>query len=257
MNVPIRTRMAFASAALMSKLYLNIFNKQVVVRNRETFLKAVNRPAGRPLITISNHTSGVDDPILWTALFGNNHLLRTVFSNQSSVKRWTLGAEEICFKNNLMSAYCTAGRIIPVRRGLGIHQPAMERALRIIRAGDWLHIFVEGKISNTPDTLLTPIRWGIGRLVMECCPPPWILPIVHLGMERVVTQGNWWPRRTRCIDIRVGPIVDGGLLQQSLPSGNVNVLRSAVTKYLEECLVDLYELDNPVIDIYKHKHINT
>lgn len=34
-----------------------------------------------------------------------------------------------------------------------------------------------------------PLKWGIGRLILESPTPPILIPIYHLGMNKVVPQG--------------------------------------------------------------------
>jgi 1-acyl-sn-glycerol-3-phosphate acyltransferase len=197
----------------------------------------------------------LDDPLIWAACFSWTDLARACISKHSELKRWTLGAEEICFTNPLYRALMHSGRVIPVRRGEGIGQPAVDLAIDRLCRGDWVHVFVEGRIGLTPGRLDVPIRWGIGRLVMESTPPPIIVPIVHLGLERVVGLGRRVPRRA-VVDVRVGPIIDGGMLQQALLSGPSDLLRSAVALYLQERLSELYILNNPSVDWFKHEQVN-
>lgn len=256
-NVPWKTKTVFASAALVGKLFTQFLTKNVVVRDAHRLVDAVfNRAPGRPLITISNHTSPVDDPLIWTAIFNPVQLARLCLGGSSQHKRWVLGAEEICFTNPLYNAFMHTGRVIPIRRGEGIYQPAVEFALSRLALGDWVHVFVEGKIGSTPGQLHKPIRWGVARLIMECVPPPIVVPIVHLGLERVVGMGKWIPRRAD-VDLRIGPLIDGGLMQQRVPEGDATIIRAAMGKYLEDRLHELYELDNPTIQWFMHEHINT
>lgn len=57
------------------------------------------------------------------------------------------------------------GKTLPVDRGSGVEQHSMAVAARTLAAGDWLHIFPEGRV--TPDGSVGPFRQGIGRLVCD------------------------------------------------------------------------------------------
>ncbi|CAJ0757799.1 13883_t:CDS:2 [Entrophospora sp. SA101] len=130
------------------------------------FLKLLMDPKRtRPILTVANHLSTVDDPLIWGSLPFK------VFLNREKV-RWTLGAQELCF----------------ITPGAGIYQPAMDFALDRLNDGNWVHVFPEGKINQTLDML--KFKWGIGRLE-EIMPEerdrPWI-PI--LGKKMVIAYGN-------------------------------------------------------------------
>lgn len=63
------------------------------------------RPAGQPLITVSNHVAAMDDPLLLAALTP----FRSVF--EPGGMRWSLCATDRCFKNGFMSAFFRAGQV--------------------------------------------------------------------------------------------------------------------------------------------------
>jgi len=46
-----------------------------------------------------------------------------------------------------------------------VAQPSVGVGARLLAAGDWLHIFPEGRV--TPDGSVGPFRQGIGRLLCE------------------------------------------------------------------------------------------
>lgn len=257
-KAPWITRAVFAATAALSKLYLAACSSRIRVDNAHILRRAIfNRPPGRPLITVSNHTSPVDDPLLWAAVLTPIELLKVCLQSPSSTKRWTLGAEEICFTNYIFHSFFSLGRVIPISRGHGIEQPAMHDALLRLGKGDWVHVFVEGKINvEEPKALAKPIRWGVGRLVLECEPPPLIVPIVHLGMERVARFGKWGVGVGFDVDVRVGPVIDGGRLQSEVGKVDLDIARTAITQYVEGRLDDLYELDNPLIKLFMHEKVN-
>ncbi len=71
----------------------------------DDFFAPQARPAGQPLITVSNHVAAMDDPLLLAALTP----LRSVF--ETGGMRWSLCATDRCFKNSLMSAFFRAGQV--------------------------------------------------------------------------------------------------------------------------------------------------
>ncbi|KAJ5596540.1 hypothetical protein N7450_002998 [Penicillium hetheringtonii] len=81
------------------------------------------------LITVSNHISVMDDPLIWG-------LLPMRFWN----KRWSFGSHDICFQGRPLSFFFTMGQVLPTHRlahspfgGLG--QPAMTEAIRLLSKG--------------------------------------------------------------------------------------------------------------------------
>ncbi|KAK2605088.1 hypothetical protein N8I77_007961 [Diaporthe amygdali] len=86
----------------------------------------------RGLITVSNHISVIDDPVIWGVL-----PLRMAF--QPWNLRWSLGAHDICFSNKLLSTFFTLGQVLPTHRTLhsqhaGLFQPTMTQAVRLLSA---------------------------------------------------------------------------------------------------------------------------
>ncbi|KAJ5665845.1 uncharacterized protein N7477_008293 [Penicillium maclennaniae] len=81
------------------------------------------------LITVSNHISVMDDPLIWG-------LLPMRFWNQ----RWSFGSHDICFQGRPLSFFFTMGQVLPTHRlahspfgGLG--QPAVTQAIRLLSKG--------------------------------------------------------------------------------------------------------------------------
>lgn len=84
------------------------------------------------LVTVSNHISVMDDPLIWgvlplsfTAVYGYmNH-------------RWTLGSHDICFKGPIRSHFFTLGQTLPTHRLLhspngGPFQATMTEGVRLL-----------------------------------------------------------------------------------------------------------------------------
>ncbi|CAG8686347.1 1424_t:CDS:2, partial [Ambispora leptoticha] len=176
------SRFCIMSCSLIAKFFLRFCTKSTTIYNKEPFVRVLMDPnRTRPILTVANHLSTVDDPLLWGSLpFCITKSTRTI--------RWTLGAQEICFTNNFLSHFFALGQVVPTVRGAGIYQPAMNFALDKLneKEGNWVHIFPEGKINQTSSMI--PLRWGVGRLMMESKNPPIVVPLWHKGLETVMPE---------------------------------------------------------------------
>ncbi|KAI9222118.1 acyltransferase-domain-containing protein [Blastocladiella britannica] len=173
------------------------------VENVDTLHRAVlDRPPDVPLITVANHISTLDDPVLWG-------LLKTsVFTTQIDKLRWILGAQEICFQNDPLSVFFTCGKTIPIIRGRGVYQASMDFAVQRLDEGKWIHIYPEGKVHQ--DGTMLPFRWGVGRLIMDSVRPPILLPIYHRGMSKIhPLTGGWLPNPFgKSMEVTIGEPID-------------------------------------------------
>jgi len=194
---------AIASCALLTKFFLTFCTKSTTVYNKEPFLKVLMDPKRtRPILTVANHLSTLDDPLLWGTLPFSTHLrLRTV--------RWTLGAQEICFNTPTLSKFFALGQVVPTIRGAGIYQPAMNFALDRLNEGKWVHIFPEGKINQMSEMIR--FKWGIGRLLMETSNLPIVVPLWHKGLEQIMPEERdnpWIPLLGKNVVIAFGEPID-------------------------------------------------
>ncbi|PKS12914.1 hypothetical protein jhhlp_000255 [Lomentospora prolificans] len=107
----------------------------------------------RGLLTASNHTSVLDDPIIWGVL-----PLRYVFDPWNL--RWSLGAQDICFKNKASTV---------------LSQPIC-------------------CVHQHPTSSLRYFKWGIARLILESDPTPDFVPMFIDGLQRVMPENRSFPR---------------------------------------------------------------
>ena len=57
------------------------------------------------------------------------------------------------------------GKVLPIERGRGTSQAIMGVAADLVRRGDWLHVFPEGRVEHTGR--LGPVRHGVGKLICD------------------------------------------------------------------------------------------
>lgn len=117
-----------------SRLFMFIANN-TEVHGLDGFLNLLDRRENvasrrRGLITVSNHTCVIDDPLIWGVL---------PFSYQidPSNHRWSLAAHDICFTNKVFSFLFSLGQTLPTHRLAhspfgGIFQPTMTEAVRLM-----------------------------------------------------------------------------------------------------------------------------
>ncbi|KAK1314697.1 N-acylphosphatidylethanolamine synthase [Acorus calamus] len=175
-----------AAAGAFAKVVTCLLNT-TTVHNPETLLRLVrSRPSGRPLLTVSNHMSTLDDPLMWG--------FKGFPTMDARLARWVLAAEDICFKNMVLSYFFRLGKCIPITRGGGIYQDNMNDALDILSDGGWLHTFPEGKVlqENGP---IRRLKWGTASLIARAPITPTVLPIVHCGFEKVMPEKFLFGRR--------------------------------------------------------------
>ncbi|KAK2775524.1 hypothetical protein FQN53_003100 [Emmonsiellopsis sp. PD_33] len=114
-----------------SKLELNGHDKFLQLLESRADLESRTRG----LITVSNHISVMDDPLIWGTL--------PLFSGRafdSLNRRWAFGSHDICFANRVLSLFFTLGQVLPTHRGLhsshgGLFQPTMTQAIRLLSKG--------------------------------------------------------------------------------------------------------------------------
>ncbi|XP_065067250.1 tafazzin-like [Rhopilema esculentum] len=191
---------AMFAVGMWSKFMLKIANK-LKIHNEDTLdLYVCGRKEETPLITVSNHSSCLDDPVLWGML-----KLKTL-RNEKSL-RWSLGAQELLYTNAIYSWIFSHGKVIPVVRGDGVYQRGMDFAVGKLNNGDWVHVFPEGQVNMTNS--LIRLKWGIGRLIADCKVPPVVLPFWHLGMDDLLPNRRpYIPRICQRITVLVGEPID-------------------------------------------------
>lgn len=179
-------RVVIGAAGAFAKAVSFILNT-TTVHNAETLLRLVrHRPQGIPLLTVSNHVSTLDDPVMWG--------FKGFPTMDANLERWTLAAEDICFKNKVLSYAFRLGKCIPITRGGGIYQEHMNEALDRLSEGEWLHTFPEGKVYQDYGPIRR-LKWGTASLIVRAPVTPIILPIYHQGLQEVMPEKYLFGRR--------------------------------------------------------------
>ncbi|XP_050363571.1 N-acylphosphatidylethanolamine synthase [Argentina anserina] len=170
-------KIVIGAVGTLAKVWVNFLNS-TTVHNADTLLNLVrSRPTGLPLITVSNHMSTLDDPLLWG--------FKGFPICDVNLSRWVLAAEDICFKNPALSYFFRLGKCVPITRGAGIYQEHMNEALERLSEGAWLHTFPEGKVYQE-DAPIRRLKWGTASLIARAPVTPIVLPIVHSGFDQVM-----------------------------------------------------------------------
>jgi len=180
------SRIIISAVGFISKFILSVLNTTYAFNSHVLIDNLDSRPPQVPILTVANHASCFDDPGLWSIL-----PFRHVFNIDNI--RWSLAAHNICFTNSVHSWFFARGKCIPVVRGAGVYQKAMDFSIQQLNRGQWVHIFPEGKVNENNEFIR--FKWGVGRLVAESNHIPIIIPLWHVGMDTVLP--NVQPYRFR------------------------------------------------------------
>ncbi|CAK7263562.1 Lyso-phosphatidylcholine acyltransferase [Sporothrix epigloea] len=127
---------AMASTGMICRSILYGFNNLEVV-GLDNFLKLLDarkdvEARQRGLLTVSNHISVVDDPLIWGVL-----PLKYAIDHRNL--RWGLGSHDICYSSSAAGHFFCSGQTLPTHRLRhspwgGLFQPTMNQAVRLLSA---------------------------------------------------------------------------------------------------------------------------
>lgn len=103
--------------AILSKLWMDFFN-HTRVHNHQRYLDSLEqnfKHRKSPLITICNHPSCLDEPLILSKL------MPWSWNLNSDRHRFSGAAHDICFTNQLHSLFFSLGKSVPVHRGRHFH----------------------------------------------------------------------------------------------------------------------------------------
>lgn len=292
MRAPVYSKIILQIVGSWSYFLVRILNKSTVF-NIDTFNRELRRVENQldddcpptqisessklvkkaPLLTLSNHISCIDDPILWASL-----LPLLYYSTNTNSVRWSAAAVEICFSKPWHSTFFSLGRTFPVVRGQGLEQPAMDFAASLLQYNQWLHMFPEGKVMRDANQQVISnkergyiFKWGVAKLILDFFKSSSsktsasigdetksirILPLYHLGMDEVLPIGRpYVPRIGKKVTVFIRPLViemNSKLLNDILSKRSISyrsnksqsndeISRIKLTNYLEEEVEKLIE----------------
>ena len=191
-----------------------------------------HRPADTAVITVANHHSCMDEPLIWGGLLD----LRQLWN--SRLMRWALSAHDICFSRPSHAKFFSFGKSIPVVRGDGLQQQGVRFCSERIEDGNWIHIYPEGKVNDTKQRMR--LKWGVGHLTAVASKIPVVIPIYHLGMDRVLPMRKpYIPRPFQRVTFVVGEPIPVEPLLKKLGNASAEEKRKAVTDLVQEKLYEL------------------
>ncbi|XP_046369478.1 tafazzin-like [Haliotis rufescens] len=196
----VSSRFTVAMVGTLSKFWLEWLNT-LNVHNRTQLYDAIeNRPKEQGLVTVTNHHSCLDDPILWG-------MLKIRYVMDQSTLRWTLAAEDVCFTKYWHALFFSLGKTVPVVRGAGVYQRSVDYMLEKLHLGEWVHMFPEGKVNETHQQMR--LKWGVGRLISESNITPLVLPMFHFGMDDVLPNKTpYIPLIKKKVTVLIGKPID-------------------------------------------------
>jgi len=193
------SRFTIISVGMFSKFWLTWMNK-VKVHNREVLVDLLNkRPQGQGLLTVSNHCSCIDDPLIWAHLEARYYTPKRM--------RHVSAASDVCFTRDIYAKFFSVGQVLPVVRGDGVYQKGMDFMVEKLNLGQWCHHFPEGKINATHEYLR--LKWGVGRLISDSQMTPLVLPMWHVGMDSILPNKKpYIPQIRKQVTVLIGQPLD-------------------------------------------------
>lgn len=167
---------------------LGVLNSFEGVRVNVLLEKVFRRSKGRPLLTVSNHQSVLDDPGLWAVLLPYWRIRPEQF-------RWSICTHDVFFASKFLQPMFGAGNVMPLNRTGSWEQPLFQRFHEKLVGGSWCHVFPEGRVWQNwrfqgKEARLGPFKPGVGKLIAHCPQgkDPIVIPMFHTGMDRVVPE---------------------------------------------------------------------
>ncbi|CAP26275.1 Protein CBR-ACL-3 [Caenorhabditis briggsae] len=223
----------------VSKIMFIRGSNKLICHNKETFVKLLKNES-QPLITVSNHRSNIDDPLMWCILKFRE------FWRYKDRHRYTLAAHNICFTKQFHTTMFSLGRCVPCVRGEGVYQKGMDFCVDMLNDNKWVHIFPEGKVCVAAEEPLR-FKWGIGRLVMDAKTDPIILPVWCKRMEDVwPIHPPYYPKFGNTVEVYIGEPFSLSDLKKKISSKGLSTeqMRKIITDEVQTRMCQLGEKVN-------------
>jgi len=186
---------------------------RVKVHHGERLINAVERrPNGTGLFTVSNHASMLD-PAIIAAMYP--------WQRDMSFPQWppwTLCTDTFFDSHPSIAFWLTAGKAMPITRASpkGLKQRYLRDFRDKLDAGEWCHLYPEGKITQPwrfkkGKSKLGKFLPGIGKIVTTCKNIPMVVPIYHRGMHNILPEVEGDPKlpaKPKSIIPKIGKNVD-------------------------------------------------
>jgi monolysocardiolipin acyltransferase len=174
------------SVGAVSKIIMRGMNTMHLYRMDAFYAAVEARESGLGLLTVSNHRSVADDPVMLAAMLPPRILVRP------RLMRWGLCSADICFQERLTGRLLSLGKALPVLRTGGVGQRYITDAAAKLASGDWIHVFPEGRVVQAS---LGYMKRGVGRMLAIYHERnngglPLVLPLYHEGVENVMPQNS-------------------------------------------------------------------
>ncbi|XP_036330427.1 tafazzin homolog isoform X2 [Rhagoletis pomonella] len=229
----------------MILLLKSVCMNKTIVYNKDRLINLIEkRPAGVPLVTVSNHHSCFDDPGLWG-------VLPVKYVCNTFKIRWSMAAHDICFTNKYHSNFFMYGKCIPVIRGSGVYQDAVDLCIQKCALGHWVHVFPEGKVNMTKEEMR--LKWGVGRIIYESPQIPIIIPMWHEGMDEVLPNTEpYMLKWGKKVTLNIGQPIDLHDFIQDLKDRKVP--ESEARKLITDKIQDVFRhLRKETVELHKKR----
>lgn len=178
------------AVGILFGIFLKVFNR-TKVHNLDRLLRVVEKPreGDRPLLSVSNHQSIMDDPGLWCGIL-------PWWRISPNKVRWSICTEDVFFAAPFVTPFMAAGNTLPLDRSGSLNQPSFRFFWeKLNQDKSWCHIFPEGRIWQdwrfaADEAHLGPFKVGVGKMIAHCKEgaEPIIIPMFHKGMDKIVPE---------------------------------------------------------------------
>ncbi|ANB14641.1 Taz1p [Sugiyamaella lignohabitans] len=221
------SKATLGAVGLWSKLTLGAISTPKM-HNTDILTEAyrTSKLENRGLLTVMNHTSVLDEPLVWGGLLPVRHYF------MKDGLRWALGADNVCFKNSFTKMFFSLGQVLATKRfGVGPFQGSIDASINLLSSNQtkysaesesnngkggivlsasaasdsdsipmnksiidrpgWVHIFPETFVHQPyppHQHTLKYFHWGVSRLILESSQPPIVVPIYTHGLEKIIPE---------------------------------------------------------------------